>query len=90
MEPKRISRFLREISNLLIRFTDIHFENLMYLSLFFVKVGARIFISDSIGISERTRRNFIRCCVVGGGGVVRGRGSSRKGKGGGHEGRGKD
>ena len=68
MEPKRISRFLREISNLLIRFTDIHFENLMYLSLFFVKVGARIFISDSIGISERTRRNFIRCCVVGGGG----------------------
>ena len=62
------------------------------LSFFLVKVGARVFITDSVSVGERTGCDFVASVVGSGvwGGVVRGGWASGGGEGGGHEGGGKD
>ena len=68
------------------------YNSVFILSFFLVKVGARVFITDSISVGERTGRDFVASMVGGGmrGGVVRGGWAGRGGEGGGHEGGGKD
>ena len=68
------------------------YNSVFILSFFLVKVGARVFITDSISVGERTGWDFVASMVRGGmgGGVVRGGGAGRGGEGGGHEGGGKD
>ena len=62
------------------------------LSFFLVKVGARVFITDSISVGERTGCDFVASMVGSGGwgGEVRGGWAGGGGEGGGHEGGGKD
>ena len=60
------------------------------LSFFLVKVGARVFIADSVSVGERAGSDFVASVVGGRGGVVRGRRAGRGGEGRSHEGGGKN